>query len=294
MAQSSDNGAVRGVIGGIDHALVGVRDLEQARIAYQRLGFTVSPRGRHIGWGTANYCIMFQHDYIELLGIIDPDKFSNDLDVFLQTREGLLGAALATDDAAVAARAFKVNGIEAGEPRGLQRVLELPGGDVLPAFKLVHLDPSETPGIPAFACQHLTREMVWQDPWIHHPNSAQGLRAITAVVEDPSAVALPYARLFGFDRVRAGDGVVEVDSGTAWLRFTSADQLQRLHPGLEDVPDYPRPWIAALRVSVANVEVAAAYLRIFSQPFVQDSHHLLRISPEVTCGVLLELEELSE
>ena len=27
----------------------------------------VSPRGSHIGWGTANYCVMFADDYIELI-----------------------------------------------------------------------------------------------------------------------------------------------------------------------------------------------------------------------------------
>ena len=57
---------------GIDHVLAGVADLEAARAAWRRLGFTVTPRGRHIGWGTGNYCIMFPDDYVELLGIVDP------------------------------------------------------------------------------------------------------------------------------------------------------------------------------------------------------------------------------
>src|SRR5438067_1608228 len=35
-------------IAGIDHLIVGVRDLEQARLGWRRLGFTLSPRGRHI------------------------------------------------------------------------------------------------------------------------------------------------------------------------------------------------------------------------------------------------------
>lgn len=48
-----------GALAGIDHVLVGVHDLEAARRTYRHLGFTVSPRGRHIGWGTANYCVMF-------------------------------------------------------------------------------------------------------------------------------------------------------------------------------------------------------------------------------------------
>src|SRR3546814_9908741 len=73
---------------GVDHVLVGVRNLEAARDTYRRLGFTVSPRGRHIGWGTANYCIMFPGDYIELLGIVDATQFTNNLNRFLASREG--------------------------------------------------------------------------------------------------------------------------------------------------------------------------------------------------------------
>jgi hypothetical protein len=37
---------------GIDHLIIGVRDLEAARARYARLGFNTTPRGRHVGWGT--------------------------------------------------------------------------------------------------------------------------------------------------------------------------------------------------------------------------------------------------
>ena len=59
-------------ITGIDHAIVGVRDLERARETWRRLGFTLSPRGRHLEQPTGNYCVMFPSDYIELLGIVIP------------------------------------------------------------------------------------------------------------------------------------------------------------------------------------------------------------------------------
>src|SRR3546814_15261514 len=48
---------------GIDHALIGVADLERARAAFTRLGFTITPRGRPIGWGTGNYTVMFAKAY---------------------------------------------------------------------------------------------------------------------------------------------------------------------------------------------------------------------------------------
>ena len=63
-----------GFIDGFDRALVGIVDLEAAREVWQRLGFTTSPHGGHIGWGTANSCIMSPDDYLELLGIVDASQ----------------------------------------------------------------------------------------------------------------------------------------------------------------------------------------------------------------------------
>ena len=83
-------------IAGIDHTLVGVKDLEAARQLWQTLGFTVTPRGRHIGWGTGNYCIMFESGYIELLGVVQPTEFMNGLDVFLKCREGMIALGFGT------------------------------------------------------------------------------------------------------------------------------------------------------------------------------------------------------
>src|SRR6185312_14860963 len=68
---------MRNGIAGIDHVIIGVRDLERARMGWTRLGFTLSPRGRHLGQATANYCVMFPRDYLELLGIVGEDAHSH-------------------------------------------------------------------------------------------------------------------------------------------------------------------------------------------------------------------------
>ena len=62
--------ALKNVIG-IDHAVVMVKDLDKAAENWKRLGFTVSPRGTHSAqMGSGNYTIMFDPDYIELLGVL--------------------------------------------------------------------------------------------------------------------------------------------------------------------------------------------------------------------------------
>ena len=83
-------------IGGIDHAIVGVRDLEQARASFERLGFHTTPLARHAGRGTGEHCLMFADGYVELCGIIDPAGDSESLGRFLAAGEGLWSLALRT------------------------------------------------------------------------------------------------------------------------------------------------------------------------------------------------------
>src|SRR5512134_1072217 len=58
--------SMRQHIQGIDHVVLVVRDLDAARDTFERMGFTVTPRGHHT-IGSQNHCVMFGHDYIELL-----------------------------------------------------------------------------------------------------------------------------------------------------------------------------------------------------------------------------------
>ena len=275
-------------ITGIDHVRIGVHDLQAARGVYRRLGFKMSPRGRHIGRGTANFCVMFPGSYLELLGVVDPAQFTNNLDRFLELREGIAGIAFASDDAAAAAQDLSARGIAAGAPQDLIRRLELPEGDVEPAFKLVHLPDTASPGAPAFICQHLTPALVRQSPWLEHANGARGLASVTGVVEDPGAAALAYSALFGPEAVSADPGLVEVETGAGRLRFTTPAGLDRLYPGADAEPGYPAPWLAGLRLSVASLDTTAGCLDAAGVRYLRDADTLLRVPAEFACGVVIE------
>ena len=207
-----------GAIGRFDHIIVGVSDLQAAYRAYQRLGFTLSSRGRHIGWGTANYCIMFADEYLEILGILDPAQFTNNLDKRLEEMgEGLLGVSFATEDADAAHA--QLSGLGAEPPKDLKRLLDLPEGTVELAFRLVHLPPEATPGAPGFLCQHLSRDLVWQAHWLDHANGAVGIAAVIARVEDLDQAHAAYGALLGPGAVSPVDGEVRVTVGGGELRL---------------------------------------------------------------------------
>ncbi len=245
---------------GIDHTLIGVRDLEAARATWQGLGFTVSPRGRHIGWGTANYCVMFESGYVELLGIVDPGQFTNNLDQLLEVREGMFALAFASDDADALAAGLAAAGLHPEGPKDLKRLLELPEGDVLPAFKLVHLPPGETPELRAFACQHLTPAMIRRPEWLGHANGARRLAAVTIVSDQPADAAFGYAGLFGDAALRAGDGEVAVATPAGDLRFATQRWLNRHYGGAGAIPAVAAPWPAAMTIAVDDLDRAAGVL----------------------------------
>lgn len=278
-------------ITGLDHLLVGVRDLEAARAVYTRLGFTATPRGSHIGWGTANYCIMFERDYVELLGIVDPTQFTNRLDEFLERREGLMALAFATSDAAAAYAGLTAAGVEAEPPRDLARNLELPGGAVLPRFEIVDLPAAATPALPSFLCRHLTPELVRRPEWLVHANGARALAAVTVVVEEPRALEAAYARLLGAGALTATDDILTVRAGDVALVFVTADDFGVLYPEIDlDLSTGP-PLIAAMTVAVADPAETSAVLDDAGIAHVRGGHGALVVPPTETCGVVLEFSQ---
>jgi hypothetical protein len=276
-------------ITGLDHAIVGVRDLEQARAQYARLGFTLTPRGRHIGWGTANYCVMLSRGYVELLGIVDPAQFTNDLDRFLAQREGLLGLAFATDDAAAAASALRARGLHPDGPKDLGRILELPDGDVVPRFSLVMLPAAETPGVSAFAVNHLTPDLIRRPGWLRHANGAMALTGLTIVVDDPPALADAYERLCGAGSATLTDDTLAVRVGQGVLLFAKPDDLPLLHPEV-DGPDAAPPYLAAMTIAVENLGRARAHLEDQGLDVALDPAGSVRIGANAACGAILEFQ----
>lgn len=278
---------------GIDHTLVGVRDLEASRALWERLGFTVSPRGRHIGWGTANYCIMFDAGYVELLGIVDPTQFTNNLDKVLETREGMFALAFASDDADGLVTALAAAGLHPDGPKALKRLLELPEGDVLPAFKLVHLPAAETPDLRAFVCQHLTPALIRRPAWLAHANGARRLASVTIVSDHPADAGFGYVPLFGEGALSAGDGEVSVVTPMGGLRFVAPRWLARHYGGAGELPAATRPFPAAMTIEVDDLDRAAGVLARRGVAFHSNEASLV-VPAGATGGTILEFVASAE
>ena len=253
-------GRSKAAISGVDHCVLGVHDLEAARARYARLGFTLTPRGRHIGWATANYCIMFPGDYIELLGIAEPGAYSAGLDGILAERgEGILKLALGSGDAAATHEFFAADGLAPEPVTELARELEAPEGTVLPRFRLVHPEAAATPGLPAFVCQHMTAGLLRRPEWCVHRNSATGIASYAILADEPAALTDGWTRIFGAGAVAPGGGRLSVGTGTARLDFMTRDVLAREFDGIE-VGAAAAGTIAAMTVAVADLVAVATCL----------------------------------
>ncbi|KAA0688919.1 VOC family protein [Azospirillum brasilense] len=272
-------------INGIDHLVIVVRDLEKAQDAYRRMGFTVSPRGRHGELKSANHTMMFgAGDYLELLAIEQPHPFTTYFSDVLKTREGIAAAALKTDDARAAQRLLVEAGYPAGEPVEFGRPVELPGGAQQARFTTTPIDGVPEWGGRVFLCQHHTPEVVWRPELVQHDNTVTGLAALVVAADDPDATAASYARLFGAVVETRGPARV-VPTGSAPI--VVADPAA-LHWGWTGDPALAvaRPFLAGMVLTVADLERAQQALQKSKFPTVL-GNGVLRVSSASACGAML-------
>jgi catechol 2,3-dioxygenase-like lactoylglutathione lyase family enzyme len=281
------------LINGIDHPVIAVRDMEDARDRYQRLGFTVAPRGAHLEWGTGNWVIMFEHDYLELRGILDPLRYTHNLGAFLEKREGLMGVALATDNADACRTALVNRGFELGPVRELTRNFELPEGHVQLRFSLCLLEPHDAYGLMwVILCRHLTPELLRQPSWLEHANGAKGVVSVMGVAPDVERAHAAQARLFGDAAVgREGDEVRVELSGGHSLVLTTGERLRQLYPYGEQLATDDEPVLAVVRIRVHELTTTVDWLADRGVEHCRTSSGSVCVAPAEACGVIFDFVE---
>ncbi|MDH3911563.1 MAG: VOC family protein [Rhodospirillales bacterium] len=285
---------------GIDHLVLCVNDLDAARQAYGRLGFTTTPPALH-PFGTGNSLVQLQGNFLELLSVAEPGKipptapgqfsfgaFNRD---FLARRQGMSMLVFQSDDARRDQREFAANDLETYAPFDFSRRATLPDGSaVTVAFSLAFVTDPRMPEAAFFVCQQHAPEYFWKPDYQRHPNGAIAVSEVVMVADDPAAFAGFFQKLQGPESVTAAEGVLQV--ATALGRVTLLDR-RRFAARFPDMP-VPRapdtPHFAGYRVTVADLARTEALLRQAALPVRREAGSL-RIAPADAFGVVLEFAE---
>jgi len=229
--------ALKNVVG-IDHAVVMVKELDRAAENWKRLGFTVSPRGTHsTHMGSGNYTIMFDPDYMELLGVLTSTEHNAPARAYLAKHgDGIERVALTAVDSAAGAEEIRARGYTPIGPTDFERPVTMPDGTLSVAkFRTFQWPTAEAPGgVRIFACQHKTRETVWIPELMKHANGARRLKQALIVTPDPAEDAAHLSRMIDREARTDSDGAVAVPSGgdRADFVFLTSEQLGRRYPNV--------------------------------------------------------------
>jgi len=276
----------------LDHPVIAVNDLGAARDVYERLGFTVPPRGSHIEWGTGNLCIMFADDYVEMRGIIDPGRFLMHLDEHLERfGEGLMGVAFRTDNIARSFSDMTSAGIETDPPRHLTRNFELEEGWTQPSFEICVPAADAIEGLMhVVVLQHLTPELIRRPDYLRHENTAVGVNSMSGIVIDIARVSTKMKRLFGTEAVQVTQSGVHITLPTGQVVHLLLQQdVESTFDDCDALDD--KPILCAMTIRVGNLAAAKALLAARHVDFVNVDQQTIRIAPAETCGVLLDFTE---
>jgi hypothetical protein len=237
--------ALKNIVG-IDHAVVMVKELDKAAEHWKRLGFTVSPRGTHSAhMGSGNYTIMFDPDYMELLGVLTETEHNAPARAFLAKHgEGIERVALTAIDSVAGAEEIRARGYTPIGPTDFERPVTMPNSS-LSAAKIQNFSMAGCGSAGRRADLRLpaqdARDRLDSRPDEAHANGARRLRQVLIATPEPANDAAHLSRMIDREARSEQDGGVAVPSGAdrADFVFLTKDQLSRRCPGvpLQGLPD---------------------------------------------------------
>ncbi|SFC63440.1 Glyoxalase-like domain-containing protein [Polaromonas sp. OV174] len=276
-------------VGRVDHPVVAVNNLEPTREQYKKLGFIVPPLGRHREWGTANVCIMFSDDYLEIRGVGDPTKFLAGLDKFLVHGEGLCGVAFNSKNADESYAEAIATGVGIEPPKHLNRKLALEDKTLDLHFKTVMLAHDLYPGLThANLCEHLTPNELRQPGWLDHPNGVISFGRLVGVVRDFDAAQAAYTRLLGGENVKREENRIFLDFGEgADVELISPEEVERRG---DAQPARGDAYMAAATLLVKDIQITEKTFQDNAIRFRKVDGQLA-VNPEDACGAHLYFQQ---
>ncbi|QBD80332.1 VOC family protein [Ktedonosporobacter rubrisoli] len=297
---------MNGQVNIIHHAGLISANLDAMVARYERLGFMFTPLSRAKialtpgtepqELGAGNRCAIFESNYLELLGVIDREKWSSmskeqrgpfDLDTPLSRYEGLHVMHFGTDDIEATRELLIKLGTACSEVAHFQRNVDTPQGEMTMYAKCLHFPAQSNPEGLIQIAQHLTPKLVLQPRYIQHRNGARALTECIVCTTDPASYITKYERYTGH-RGEQRDGFFVLELDYSRVVVTTPEHLDELLPGC--VPP-ALPCLVGFTVATVNLDMVRSILNEHQVPF-QEYRGRVMVRPEEAYGSAVLFENI--
>lgn len=286
---------------GIDHLVLPVKDLAEARAFYAALGFTLTPDAQH-PFGSGNFLAQLQGSFLEVLAITRPERvkeaepghfsfaaFNRD---FLKRREGFSMLVFESADARRDQAEFLSEGLQTYAPFDFERQAKLPSGEsVTVGFSLAFVTEPGAPEVVFFTCQQHAPQYFWKPDYQEHANGARSIEEVVMVAPEPRALEGLFVGLQGRERVAAHADSLTIQTARGRVSVLSPSGYEARFPGgtPEDAPE--TPYFAAYAIGVEDIRRCEALLSGNGVAFSREGRSL-HVPPAAAFGTAVAFREI--
>lgn len=198
----------------LDHLGLFVPDGPAAASALQAMGFTLTPiahqtttdpsTGAAIPAGTANFCVMFEEGYLELLFATGDTEAGRTVAAEAAQRAGLHLLSLTTENAEAFDGSRRAEGWEMRPLARFARDVETETAPITARFTLARPGKGLFPEGRVQVMTHHSPEALWQPRWLTHANGATALKALLVATPTAEEAARRLARFAGAEATPQG------------------------------------------------------------------------------------------
>lgn len=252
----------------LDHVALVSPDLDRACEIYSRMGFNLSPRSSHQGqlepdgpielYGAGNHCAMFATGYLEILGITDPDRYCEHVQILLEHYSGLhliaLGCADIERQVAVLCGNLGRESILYDVSRDVPLVS---GGTREATFRILQLPDETFPEADLFFIEHKNADVLWQPELLAQPNGVTGLSSVTVCSDVWMAAAERLSMALAIKPVTEND-IKTFSLATGGIEITTPAAFAKRFP---TVKPPVLPWVGAVEFVVTDLGETRRFLQ---------------------------------
>lgn len=232
----------------VDHIAHWVPDIGDAAAAMEKLGFVLTPYTEHtnstapgepiLPAGSANHCIMLREGYLEILTPTADTAIGQELNAGIDHYTGVHLIAFNTSDAEAQRERLIGQGFDQRPVVDLRRATDTEDGkEGTLRFTVIRPVPGTMAEGRIQFLTHHTPDLLWQERWLNHPNTAERLGEVVICVADPDEAVGRFRRYLDRNPSRMDGGwLISCDRGSVIL--LNRTRFEECLPGVE-IPGLP-------------------------------------------------------